>query len=65
MARRGIAQGMRVLWYDIFDDPPADAPAAERRTLRRNMLAESDFVSVHTDLNPEFAAHDQARAKSG
>ena len=50
VARRGIAQGMRVLWYDIFDDPPADAPAAERRTLDE-LLAESDFVSVHTDLN--------------
>ena len=50
VARRAVFAGMKVLWYDIFDTSPADAPPAERRTLDE-LLAESDFVSIHTDLN--------------
>lgn len=50
VARRANFAGMKVLWYDIYDNPPADAPPAEKRTLDE-LLAESDFVSVHTDLN--------------
>ncbi len=50
VARRAVFAGMRVLWYDIFDTSPDDAPPAEKRTLDE-LLAESDFVSVHTDLN--------------
>lgn len=50
VARRMNAFGMHVLWYDIFSDAPADAPPAQRRELD-DLLRESDFVSVHTDLN--------------
>ena len=50
VARRMNAFGMNVLWYDIFSDAPADAPPAQRRELD-DLLRESDFVSVHTDLN--------------
>ena len=50
VARRMNAFGMNVLWYDIFNDAPADAPPAERRELD-DLLRESDFISVHTDLN--------------
>ena len=50
VARRMNAFGMNVLWYDIFNDAPADAPPAQRRELD-DLLRESDFVSVHTDLN--------------
>ena len=50
VTRRGQALGMRTIWYDIFDDPPADAPASEKVELDE-LLAQSDFVSVHTDLN--------------
>jgi len=51
VARRGQQLGMRTIWYDIFDDPPADAPAAEKAALDE-LLRQSDFVSIHTDLNP-------------
>ena len=50
VARRMNAFGMNVIWYDVFEDAPADAPPAERREMD-DLLSESDFVSVHTDLN--------------
>ena len=50
VARRMNAFGMNVIWYDVFEDAPADAPPAERREMD-DLLRESDFVSVHTDLN--------------
>lgn len=50
VARRMNAFGMNVIWYDIFNDAPADAPPAERRELD-DLLRQADFVSVHTDLN--------------
>ncbi len=51
VTRRGQQLGMRTIWYDIFDDPPADAPTSEKVELDE-LLRQSDFVSVHTDLNP-------------
>ncbi|MDP6039969.1 MAG: D-glycerate dehydrogenase [Candidatus Latescibacteria bacterium] len=42
--------GMHTLWYDIFDDPPESAPKSEYKPLN-DLLAESDFVTLHTNLS--------------
>ena len=42
---------MRTLWTDVFDTLPDGAPHSEYRPLD-DLLRESDFVSLHTDLNP-------------
>lgn len=51
VARRAQALGMKVLWHDIFDTQPEGAPNSEYRKLD-NLLEESDFVSLHTNLSP-------------
>ena len=51
VTRRGQALGMKTLWYDVFDQPPPDAPDRTYRPMD-DLLRESDFVSIHTDLNP-------------
>ena len=50
VTRRMQGFGMKTLWYDLFDTPHEDAPASERRGLHQ-LLAESDFVSLHTNLD--------------
>jgi glyoxylate reductase len=49
VTRRMQALGMRTLWYDVFDQAPAGAPQSEYRPLN-SLLAESDFVTLHTNL---------------
>ena len=51
VARRMQALGMRPIWYDVFDRAPPDAPDCPYRALD-DLLGESDFVTIHTDLNP-------------
>jgi glyoxylate reductase len=54
VARRARGFNMRVLFYDVID-PPAEVVAeigAERVSLKR-IFAESDFVSLHTNLTAE------------
>ena len=53
VARRARAFGMRVLGHDPITPPPEfiASSAIEMTTLER-VLRESDFVTVHTDLNP-------------
>ena len=54
VARRAKGFGMRVIYYDAFQ-LPADVEA-ETGAVRREMdelLAEADFVSIHTNLTPE------------
>ncbi|MCZ6631972.1 MAG: D-glycerate dehydrogenase [bacterium] len=51
VTRRVQALGMRTLWSDVFDHPPEGAPESESRPLDA-LLAESDFVSLHTNLGP-------------
>ena len=51
VARRMGGLGMRVLWRDTYAEAPPDAPPAERRALD-DLLRESDFVTIHADLNP-------------
>ena len=51
VTRRMQALGMRTLWYDVFDQPHPSAPVSQYRSLEA-LLAESDFVSLHTNLDP-------------
>ncbi|MDE2696599.1 MAG: D-glycerate dehydrogenase [Chloroflexota bacterium] len=51
VTRRMQSLGMRTLWTDVFDELPEGAPDSEYRPLD-DLLRESDFVSLHTDLNP-------------
>ena len=50
VTRRMQALGMKTLWYDVFETAHPDAPKSERRSLDA-LLAESDFVSMHTNLD--------------
>lgn len=50
VTRRMQALGLRTLWYDVFDTPHPSAPKSEYRSLDQ-LLAESDFVSLHTNLD--------------
>lgn len=50
VTRRMQALGMKTIWYDLFDTPHPDAPPSEYRPLD-DLLAEADFVSVHTNLD--------------
>ena len=45
--------GMNVVYTARNPKPDADAQLNARRVELNELLAESDFVSVHTDLNPE------------
>jgi glyoxylate reductase len=59
--------GMRVLYTARSPKPDADRELGARRVGFDELLAESDFVSVHADLNPEterlFGAGQFARMK--
>jgi glyoxylate reductase len=54
VARRALGFGMRIVYYDTYRPPPEveEKFGAEYRHLD-DLLAESDFVSVHTNLTPE------------
>jgi glyoxylate reductase len=43
--------GMRVLYHDVRSNEPAERELAATRVELDELLAESDFVSLHTDLN--------------
>ncbi len=68
VARRARGFGMRVLYSDAVQMPPEveTETGAERRELN-DLLAEADFVSIHTNLTPEtrhlFGADAFARMK--
>lgn len=54
MARRAAGFGMRVIYFDVYR-PPEEVErrsSAEYRDLD-DLLAESDFVTLHTNLSPE------------
>ena len=46
--------GMRTIWYDRYTGPFDNAPKSEFRPLD-DLLAESDFVSLHTNWEPGMA----------
>jgi len=50
VTRRMQALNMRTLWYDVYDTPHESAPESEYRSLN-DLLAESDYVSLHTNLD--------------
>ena len=54
VARRAKGFGMRVIYADAVQLPPEveAETGAERRTFPE-LLAESDFISIHTNLTPE------------
>jgi glyoxylate reductase len=54
VARRGKGFGMRVIYHDVYRPPPEvdQELGAEFRELD-DLLAESDFVSLHVNLTPE------------
>jgi glyoxylate reductase len=54
MARRGRGFGMRILYHDVHPASPEDeAELGARRVEMDELLRESDFVSLHTNLTPE------------
>ena len=52
VTRRMQGLGMRTLWYDAVSDPHPQAPASRYRPLHA-LLGESDFVTLHADLNED------------
>ena len=50
VTRRMQSFGMRTLWHDTIADPPPQAPTSRYRRLNE-LLGESDFVTLHADLN--------------
>ena len=50
VTRRMQALKMRTIWYDVFDSLPPGAPESKYRSLD-DLLTESDFVSLHTNLD--------------
>lgn len=60
--------GMNVLYTSRTDKPDADKQLQATRVSLEQLLTESDFVSVHTDLNPDttrmFGAAEFAAMKS-
>ncbi len=43
--------GMKVLYHDLHPNPTAEKELSAHRVELDTLLAESDFISVHTDLN--------------
>jgi lactate dehydrogenase-like 2-hydroxyacid dehydrogenase len=70
VARRAAGFGMRVLYHDrLRASPDAEAAAGAAWRPLDELLAESDFVSIHVDLNPStrgmIDAPTLARMKQG
>lgn len=51
LTRRVQPFGMRTVFNDLFQEPPADAPRSPYRPLDA-LLGEADIVTLHVDLNP-------------
>ncbi len=52
VARRARGFGMRLLCYDVFENPAAKELGVEYASLE-TVLSESDFVTLHAALTPE------------
>jgi glyoxylate reductase len=54
MAKRGRGFDMQVLYYDVYPASPEDEQRlGARRASMDEVLAESDFVTLHVNLTPE------------
>ncbi len=53
MARRASGFDMRVLYYDVYRREDLEKSMGVTYVDMETLLAESDFVTIHTDLNPE------------
>ncbi len=53
VARKALAFDMRVLAYDPYTDPGAASALGVQPAALDELLAESDYVSLHTPLTPE------------
>jgi len=53
VARRGLGFGMRILYCDRSPNEQAERELGANRVSMEELLAESDFVSVHLPLGPE------------
>ncbi len=54
VARRATGFNMRVLYHDKYvADPDAERTLNARSATLDELLSESDFVTIHTDYNPE------------
>ena len=51
VAKRAEAFGMRIVFHDLFSEPPPEAAFAEYHSMA-DLLRQSDFVTLHVDLNP-------------
>ncbi len=52
MARRSVGFDMKVLYFDLYGRKDLEAKLPMTRVDMDTLLAESDFVSLHVDLNP-------------
>ena len=52
-ARRSVGFGMRVLYYDNVINKELEIELGAKKVSLEELLAESDFVSVHVSLTPE------------
>jgi glyoxylate reductase len=66
VARRATGFGMRVIYHDAVDLPPeVERESGAKRAGLQQLLAEADFISIHTNLTPEtrhLFSTDQFRA---
>ena len=66
VARRATGFGMRVIYHDAVDLPPeVERESGAKRANLDQLLAEADFISIHTNLTPEtrhLFSTDQFRA---
>ncbi len=51
VTRRAQPFGVRTIFNDLFEEPPANAPQIPYRPLD-DLLGEADIVTLHVDLNP-------------
>ncbi len=53
VARRASGFGMRVMYYDVYRRPDLEESMGVTYADMDTLLREADFVSIHTDLNPQ------------
>ena len=52
MARRSVGFDMKIVYFDLYERKDLEAKLPMTRVDMDTLLAESDFVSLHVDLNP-------------